>query len=255
MKGDIVLAYRLPAVLLFKTILVTVLVVLGTCIFSMLVFEPNIPWISSHFTMTNQSSQFVHDRLLLIANRFDLDAESSVPAFVSSLNLIVCAILLYSISSTKRHVNDKQWKKWRILAIIFLLLALDESVSFHEIVSDSLTIVLHLGYNHYGTVVLGIILGALVLLYFKSFIFELPKQTRMLFILSGLVFVGGAIAVEGIGGYIVKLTRDKTLNNLPVIVEESMEMLGIVLFLYALLNYMTAYSFKTEREKAYSDLN
>ncbi|MBX0335218.1 hypothetical protein K3G39_18440 [Pontibacter sp. HSC-14F20] len=95
MEGEILLGYRLPAKLIFKTVLVTVITVLGICIFSMLVVEPNIPWISSYFTITSQSPKFVSDRLLLIVSKFDLDSENSVPAYISTLNLIVSAVLLY----------------------------------------------------------------------------------------------------------------------------------------------------------------
>lgn len=44
------------------------------------------------------------------------------------------------------------------------------------------------------------------------------------------------------------------LYNYFVIIEESMEMLGVVLFLYALLNYMTGFIYKADGQKPYYKL-
>ena len=81
----------------------------------------------------------------------------------------------------------------------------------------------------------GVVLFALVYL---KFLFRLPVATRWLFVLAGVVYVGGALGMEMIEGQFVFLFGQASMAHaLMVAFEEFLEMSGVVLFIYALLSY------------------
>ena len=82
----------------------------------------------------------------------------------------------------------------------------------------------------------GGILALLVGLTFFSFLWSLPTATRNAFFLAGCIYVGGAVGVEILGA---PMDADTMTYNLTTVVEEGMEMAGVLLFLMALLQYMS----------------
>ena len=71
---------------------------------------------------------------------------------------------------------------------------------------------------------------------FFPFVWSLPKGTRTAFFLAGCTYIGGAVGVEIIGA---PMDADTMLYNLTTVAEEGMEMAGVILFLAAMLRYMT----------------
>jgi hypothetical protein len=72
------------------------------------------------------------------------------------------------------------------------------------------------------------------------FLAALPAPTRGLFIVAGAVYVGGAVGMELVEGYVVEDYHGT--ENLAFIVastvEEGLEMVGIVIFIRALMGYL-----------------
>jgi hypothetical protein len=67
----------------------------------------------------------------------------------------------------------------------------------------------------------------------------LPARTRRLFLAAGAIFVAGAIGVEAVSGMQASLHGEQNLTyHLVITVEELLEMTGIVIFIYALLDYI-----------------
>jgi len=99
-------------------------------------------------------------------------------------------------------------------------------------------------------VVPGAIFVLVVLLAYARFLLHLPKRTLILFLVAGGVFVVGAIGVEMLGSRLefdVVQSKGKFMNAsvntqvmyvVAVAIEELLEMLGIVIFVYALLSYI-----------------
>ena len=84
----------------------------------------------------------------------------------------------------------------------------------------------------------GIAIGVIGLAYLP-FVFELPKETRNHFLLAGVIFVTGAFGVEMLGAREADLYGYETVTYCVLYsLEEMLEMLGIVLFIYALLSYL-----------------
>ena len=62
----------------------------------------------------------------------DFDREGNLPTIVSSLMLLLCAVLLALIAYTVRNRKASGWIGWVGLSLLFLFVAIDESVSIHE---------------------------------------------------------------------------------------------------------------------------
>ena len=68
---------------------------------------------------------------------------------------------------------------------------------------------------------------------------RLPVATRLGFIVSGPLFIGGALGFELVGGRYAELHgRDNLTYNMIATMEESLEMAGVIGFIYALLKYL-----------------
>ena len=85
------------------------------------------------------------------------------------------------------------------------------------------------------------VIGLLVAFYFIRFVFRLPTKTRKLVIVAGFTFVLGALGLEIAETYLHSEFGVKHfLFILNILVQELLEMTGIVLFVYALLDYLSS---------------
>jgi len=67
----------------------------------------------------------------------------------------------------------------------------------------------------------------------------LPRQTMILFICAGVIFITGAVGIEIISAQEADLHgTESVLYSVLYTIEELCEMLGIVIFCYALLRYI-----------------
>jgi hypothetical protein len=89
----------------------------------------------------------------------------------------------------------------------------------------------------------GLIISVLLGVYFIPFLRTLPRTSFRDFVVSGVVYVGGAVGMELVGQ---PLDGDALPYNMSTMVEEGMEIFGIILFIRALLSYMS--NDKTEIE-------
>ena len=153
---------------------------------------------------------------------FELDEENNLPTWFSSFLLLNNAAISWLISSTaktkKRH--------WQVLAVRFLLLAIDEVAGLHETfyssIDDNWTIY---------AAPLVLIIGAAYL----QFLISLPRKTAYWFCLSGFLYVGGALGIEWLAQ---DMDEDSFSYALAVAVEEGAEIAGALLFLSGNLIYL-----------------
>lgn len=199
--------------------------------------------------------------LLKVIGKFDLDFErNSVPTWYQSATLLFSSFLLAVIALVRNAEGDKDFRYWGFLSAIFLYLSLDEAVSIHE----QLTMPLRTNFELGGIFYLSWVIPAAVFLIifffvFLKFLLRLSPQTRYLMIASGGIFVLGAVGVEMVGGNYLYMTNDlpSYVNDFRYViittVEEFLEMLGIVIFIYALLDHLVpenaAYAEKIEEIK------
>ena len=184
----------------------------------------------------------------------DFDKERNIPAFYSSLAILCASIILAWISRVeKRRGGDS--KRWMGLSVLFLFLALDEAVSIHELLSGPTRTLMNLdGALYLAWVVPYSLLVAGLLLIYGRFLFNLPYATRVLFVLSGVVFVAGAVGFELLGSnyHYIGNAGDPGYALLYTM-EELLEMLGIAIFIYGLLFYfqteLSGYSLRFSMQK------
>jgi hypothetical protein len=87
----------------------------------------------------------------------------------------------------------------------------------------------------------GLVVVALVGLFYLRFLLALPRRFQVLFAASGALFLAGAVGAEMVGSEIARhrLGDDASwAYQVAVIVEEGLEMAGGALFIYALLAHI-----------------
>lgn len=155
---------------------------------------------------------------------FDLDEEESLGTWFSALLLLLAAVL--SWLQGRLDTGLRRW--WWLLAAGFSLLSLDEVAGFHEFVN---TVVEDTHWTTFGAAI-----GLLVGLSFIPFLLKLPSRTRWLCIVGGVLYLGGAVGVErGTLWYEEQDLLDTLEYNLWNALEEGLEMGGIVVYVFALL--------------------
>lgn len=177
-----------------------------------------------------------------IVTLFNLDAEASVPTIYASFTLLLCSVLLAIIAKSKHHQGNYYRRHWTFLSIIFLYLAVDEGAKIHEISIDITRKLLNTsGFFHYAWVIPAIFLFSIFSLIYFKFVLSLPSDIKFLFVLAALIFVGGALGIEMIGGQFVTLQGKNAFYATIVTIEETLEMAGIAIFIYGLLEYIRQY--------------
>ncbi len=156
---------------------------------------------------------------------FDLDEEESFGTWFSSLLLLAASLISFVAANSDAH--RRRW--WAFLGCGFIVLSIDEIAGFHEFVNTMVEA------THWTTFGIGLVL--LVGLAYLPFLLGLPARTRNLLLVAGALYVGGAVGVER--ATIWHETNDMldTLEyNLTTALEEFLEMGGIVLYVYTLLD-------------------
>ena len=173
---------------------------------------------------------------------FNLNEESNIPTFYSAFNLALCSILLAIIAGKKQINNSRYTKHWQFLSLLFFLLAIDEIAMIHEILTILRKPLNASGFFYFTWVVPAIIFLIILSFVFISFLKSLPKRIRTLFIFSGIIYVVGAIGVEMVSGYHSEIYGENNFAyGIITTVEELLEMMGILAFIYSLLFYLQNY--------------
>jgi hypothetical protein len=172
----------------------------------------------------------------------DLEQEGNLPSWYSSTTLLLCSLLLLQIGQTKRLAGDRYAAYWLGLAAIFFFLSVDEAAGIHELSGEPLIRVLNLPrWLWAGWVILGGLFVLVVGVIFFRFLAHLPAKTRAQFLVAGAIYLGGALGMETFAaGHLYRDGADLVYKLAMVAPEEFLEMMGIVLFLYALSSYMAA---------------
>jgi len=185
-------------------------------------------------------SRLVFDagRLHGLVPLFNLDAEANVPAFFSALLLLGCAAVIALIARWRSQAGLPYVRPLRGLALLVAFLGVDEATAIHELLSGPLRSGLGLDGILYYSWVVAYGLGAVLLLaVYAPLLPRLERTTRRLVGLAVALYATGALLMEMVGaGY-----RDSGIGGDDAVyatlttVEESLEMAGVLVLLYALL--------------------
>ena len=171
---------------------------------------------------------------------FSVNYERNIPTFFSVLLLLFATRQLYNISFEKSILKEPYRYHWWLMTIIFFLIAADEFMATHEMLSELIRDKYQLGGVLYYSWVIpfGIILCLLVISYARFIFRYLPSRIRNLMIMSAIIYIGGSMIIEMLGAYVHFYNGAEDMTYILLTnVEEGMEMCGIVVFIYTLALY------------------
>ena len=194
--------------------------------------------ISVYFLVNTSGMVSKVPRLIIKLLNFNLEA--NLPTYFSSLVLLTNGILLALIGSNYRNKGQKFWH-WLGLSAIFIFLALDEMIQIHEQLRYPMEALLNTsGVFYFAWFIPYIIVTAIIGIAYFKFMMRLPKHILKLFILAGVLFISGAVGMEMLGGMHSEKYGEQNLTYyIMYSIEETLEMSGAIVFLYALLRYIT----------------
>lgn len=189
-------------------------------------------------------SNITHDYSLWgFLRLLDVGSELSIPTFFSILNLFFSSLLLLIIYAYEKIQQHTGAKYWLFLSLIFVFLSADESASIHENFDQVFDFFKYHGLNlpSLGThnwVIFGLFFVAVIGITLIPFLKSLPKKTLFYFVISGAVFITGAIGFEYLGAIMLKTGFVESKKDMAYLIrrifEEGFEMYGIAMFNSAL---------------------
>lgn len=171
---------------------------------------------------------------------FALDAEHSLPAWYESFTMAAASGLLAIMAALSRHHDPRNRLPWLVLAGAFILMSIDEVVSFHEVSIAPLRNALNLsGFLYFSWVIIAAPVLLALAVFFIPFMLRLPRRTAVRFFVAGAMFVGGAFGLEFVGGYYVSTGGFESLPyKIAAICEECLEISGMTLFVTSVLQHL-----------------
>lgn len=187
---------------------------------------------------------FFHD----LSNRFGLDEELSFPTWVNSMLAFIGFIFSFFVA--KNQVKANKRAVWWLIAIGCLLISIDEVMALHELILQTLHIFANFGESqtwlaNAWLLVMPIIL--IVFIFFMRFAYKnLPKNTFINIVIASVVYLLGALVVEYIS---IPLDKTKLQYNLvAVVLEESLELIGVWLLIKAVFLHISEHEIALNRQ-------
>ena len=194
---------------------------------------------------------FGHDYQLGLASRLYLGAETSLPHWLSTILLLACAVALLAVGVV---TVGRDRIRWIGLGVIFVALSLDEAAALHDLASPVFSgVFVWLGHAvggpftalarkpNYGWEIPGALFALVVAAAYVPFLQRLPARIRWLSVAAGVLYVGGAVGIDFLEGWYSGLYGPKNPTFVALVTaEETLEMVGAALFLYAVLSHAEA---------------
>lgn len=186
----------------------------------------------------------------------DLDFEESFYTWFSNVMLSAAAFMCFFLS-LKDHGQTKNVKtQWRILGSLFFLLSADEMLSFHERISGILsTSFTTSGMFEFAWVIPALVIIPIFFFLFLPFIRHLHTHVSYTIIIAGAIFVFGAVGMEMIAGIFISENNfqddvfTSPMYRFLVNIEEGLEVLGVIVFIKALLMQAEIYFPEIQKRK------
>lgn len=172
--------------------------------------------------------------------------ERNIPTWFSFSLLLACALCAAAIGSKRRSEARIGSRYWTSLGVIFLILSMDEVAGIHERFGFLVNrmIPAH-GFFYFSWVIVGIPAVLACALVYWRFLRRLPVRARSAVLVGVSLYFGGALGMEMLGGYYAdRVGYESPISVGLASVEELLEMLGAIAFIFGALTYM-----KTEWER------
>ena len=171
---------------------------------------------------------------------FSVDQEANLASWLSATMLLLSALVVWGIAADRRAAGDKWWRHWTFLAVTFAYLSADEAARLHEsaeVVVDS--VIDAGGIFSFGWILVAAPVVIAFALTYLGFLRALPASIGRLVVIAAVLYVGGAMGVEAIGGLAYDLAGGQKGSLAFVVassIEESLEMAGAIVFLAAMIS-------------------
>jgi hypothetical protein len=171
----------------------------------------------------------------------DLDQEGNLPSWYSATLWTLAALLAFG-AAAQRQKTQRTRNRWTALGVLYLFLGMDEMSAFHEMLGIPLRrIHAFVSWFHYAWLAYGVVFTALVAAYFAPFVLRLPRYVLGCIAVAATIYVSAAAGLEWYAG----MVRDGALaypfglgEFHEIIVEEFLEMLGVIVLIHGLLMYL-----------------
>lgn len=174
---------------------------------------------------------------------FFLGFEQNFPTYFISSCELLSALLLLLISILESKRKGQNVFKWISLSLVFFFIALDEMIMIHEYTTEPVSNLLDgvdSGIFTFAWVIPGFVILILLAIFFLRFLLHLEGKIRLYFMIAATLMIGGAFGLELIGGHYYDLHgADNLTYRMLQNVEESLEMVGIIVFIRGLLEYIS----------------
>ena len=167
-------------------------------------------------------------------------AEHSPLTWYAVVTLALCAALLALVSTVRRRAGAGDALVWASLAGLFGALSLNEEVQLHRsslfrehVLGPARD---RLGAAGGGYVAAALLLG--LLLTYRGLFLTLPRAVQIRMGAAGITYAVGALVLDQVGAAYQRAGGDAPLTVSLGVGDELLEMLGVVLFLDALLDYV-----------------
>jgi hypothetical protein len=172
-----------------------------------------------------------------------LSGEFNLPTLYTAAVVFSCALLLALVAAGTQKRGGRFVPHWWVLAAGFLYISIDEIMQLHEALHDVVDVDAK-GVLFFRWVIPAAVIVLVVLLSYLRFLLALEPRTRNRFLLAGAIYVGGALGMElPLGWWADQNGIHNLVYGLIDAAEESMEMLGLNLFLLALLDHLAREEF------------
>jgi hypothetical protein len=175
--------------------------------------------------------------------------ESNLPTLFSSAILALCGLLAAVVAAAGKDEGKARYLQWMGVAGVFVFLAIDESALLHERATHAVRHFVELermGLSHAAWTIPYMAAALLILAVYWRFFWRLPRATRRQFGSGIALYLIGAVGMEFISCIWLDTTERNAVYYLLGTVEESLEMIGIIVIIAALVSYL---------EKQYPDFS
>ena len=153
---------------------------------------------------------------------FGVNSEYNPPAFFNGLLFFMVPIRVSRIALKGDWKIFEKWG-WLIIGLVFVFLGFDEIFQIHENQPESWNLQSSNWFKYY-LMALGVICLPCIPLFFR-----LENNIKVLFVLSGVIFLSGAVGLESASIYFSS-NQMWRLHTISAVVEEFLEMLGLIIF-------------------------
>ncbi len=181
-----------------------------------------------------------HDEVWGLTHMFNFDEEYNIPTVFSFLLFCIISYLAGVISYITEKNKGPYVLQWMGISLIFAFLGLDEIISLHEQWEVVLHVSLHTtGILRYIWQLPYVIFFMFIMAAYVPFWKNLKSSIRHAMTWSAVAYLMGVIVFETLGGWYFSNHGERNIIYMSfATAEEIMEMLGLTIFIYALLEYL-----------------